>query len=270
MADAPLDRLTAALDPEAPEATMLDAVAAAGGCEERARPDGGTDLVFWVPSAEADRVAETLRGLTGVRDVRAEPQDDGWRDALHAFHTPVRVAGRLLVRPPWADADPALGDVLIDPGMAFGTGQHATTRGCLELLCDVGPGALLDVGCGSGILSIAACRLGFRPVVAVDFDPLCVDATTHNARVNGVDVDVRRLTVGEDDLPPADVVAANLTSGLLAVLAGEMAARPPRAAVLSGLRPADADDVLAAWAPLGLRPAGRRDADGWTALLVAV
>ncbi len=269
MGDAPLHRLTATLGADAPETATLDAIAVAGGCEERARADGGTDLVFWVPSADAGRVEAALRAVAAVRDVRSEPQDEAWRDALRTFHTPVRVADRLLVRPPWVDADPALGDILIDPGMAFGTGQHATTRGCLELLCAIVPGPLLDVGCGSGILSIAAARLGFGPIVAIDFDPLCTEATAHNARANGVDVDVRRLVVGEDALPAADVVAANLTSGLLVVLAGALAGRPPRAAVLSGLRPDDADGVLAAWAPLGLRMVDRRDADEWTALLVA-
>ncbi|HMM48846.1 MAG TPA: 50S ribosomal protein L11 methyltransferase, partial [Miltoncostaeaceae bacterium] len=87
------------------------------------------------------------------------PQDDAWRDALRRFHRPVAIEGRLLVRPPWAEPQPGLADVVIDPGMAFGTAQHATTRACLTLLCSLPRrGALLDVGCGSGVLAIAARR----------------------------------------------------------------------------------------------------------------
>ncbi len=115
-----------------------------------------------------------------------------------AFHRPVEVAGRLLVRPPWEPPRAGLLDVEIDPGMAFGTAQHGTTRACLELLAGLpGPRAgLLDAGCGSGVLSIAARRLGFDPVWSVDFDPLAVDATIANARRNGVGLRVARRTIG--------------------------------------------------------------------------
>ena len=220
MTDPPLVRVAATLAPGADvELILVQATGIAeSGCEERSAPGGAPELVFWVPAPRAAAVADGLGRLGGVAGVASEDAGDGWRDALRAFHRPIRVAGRLMVRPPWVEPDPGLADVVIDPGMAFGTGQHATTRGCLELLCGVEPGALADIGCGSGVLAIAARRLGFEPVAAVDFDPLCVDATLANARANGVALTVARRDIATDPLPEADVVAANLTSGLLATL----------------------------------------------------
>jgi ribosomal protein L11 methyltransferase len=125
------------------------------------------------------------------------------------------------------------------------------------------------VGTGSGVLAIAARRLGHDPVWALDADPLAVDATIRNARANGVSLRVARRTLGRDPLAAAPAVLANLTSGLLGTLAEALAGRPPARAILSGLRPAEADGVLAAWAALGLREVDRREADDWVALLVA-
>lgn len=271
MTGAPLVRIAATLDPASdPGLILVQATAIAeSGCEERVGAAGEPELVFWLPAARADAAAAALGRVAGVAGVACAPAGERWRDALREFHRPIRVADRLMVRPPWTEPEPGLGDVVIDPGMAFGTGQHATTKGCLELLCGVEPGSLADIGCGSGVLAIAARRLGFDPVAAVDFDPLCVDATLANARVNGVALTVARRDITSDPLPDADVVAANLTSGLLATLAVRLAGRPPRAAVLSGLRPAEAGAVAAAWEPLGLRVRDRRDADDWSALLVA-
>ena len=176
------------------------------------------------------------------------------------------------MRPPWAPARPPLLDVEIDPGMAFGTGQHATTRACLTLLADVAGGragaSLLDAGCGSGVLAIAARRLGFDPVWAVDADPLCVEATLANARRNGVGLRVGRRAIGADRLPAAAVVAANLTGGLLRELAAALPEPAPGALVASGIRPEEAPGVEAAVAARGLRIARRLDHDGWTTLLL--
>ncbi|MBM3147093.1 MAG: 50S ribosomal protein L11 methyltransferase, partial [Actinobacteria bacterium] len=124
-------------------------------------------LVFWLPAAcVADASVEKAIGeLRGLGDLTAAPESSGWETRWRDFHHPVRV-GRILVRPPWATPDPELLEVVVDVGMAFGTGGHATTRQCLELLQHVRPGRLLDVGCGSGVLSIAALRLGYGPVEA--------------------------------------------------------------------------------------------------------
>ena len=110
---------------------------------------------------------------------------EGWEDGWRAFHHGVRV-GRLWVGPPWENAPADAVAVVIDPGRAFGTGAHATTRLCLELLQEVEPTSLLDVGCGSGVLSVAAAKLGFAPVRAVDIDEVALETTRANAAANGV------------------------------------------------------------------------------------
>src|SRR4051794_2428518 len=137
-----------------------------------------------------------LRAAAGgaLVEVRTTEVGDDWAQRWRAFHKPVLVDHRLLVRAPWHDgAGAAIPEVVIDPGQAFGTGGHATTRLCLELLLGVGPGgALVDVGCGSGVLGIAAAKLGWGPVLGLDHEVASVEATRANAAVNGVDVEVRR------------------------------------------------------------------------------
>ena len=113
--------------------------------------------------------AERLRARFG--DVRVEPVPAGWEDEWKQFHRPVEV-GSLWIGPPWETAPAGEATVVIEPGRAFGTGAHPTTRGCIELLSRVGRGSLLDAGCGSGVVAIAAARLGFGPVVAVDVDEI--------------------------------------------------------------------------------------------------
>jgi len=241
------------------------------GCREGAAPDGAALLDFWVPAGDADGpgLEARLRGAGIDARVTAHAQDEGWRDAMHAFHRPVAVAGRLLVRPPWEGPRPGLLDIEIDPGMAFGTAQHATTRSCLELLAGLAPGgSLLDVGCGSGILAIAARRLGFDPVWAVDADPLAVDATLANARRNRVGLRVARRAIGADRLPAADVVLANLTATVLGDVAAALPGPPPRRLVASGMRPEETDGVAARFAPLGLAPSREVVADGWATVLL--
>lgn len=250
---------------------MAEACALLGtGCRER-KAGGEVALEFWLAPAAAPAAAalEAELARRGHRArVRAEPQDGAWREAMRAFHRPITV-GRLHVRPPWCPAveAPGLLDVVIEPGMAFGTGQHATTRGCLALLSDLEPGSLVDVGTGSGVLAVAARRLGFDPVWALDRDPLAVAATIANARRNGVGLRVGLRTVGADPLPPAETVVANLTAELLGVLAGALAAAPPRRVVASGLRDEERPAVERALAPLGLETTAAVSEGGWTALL---
>lgn len=137
---------------------------------------------------------------------------DGWEDAWRDFHRPVR-QGRLWVGPPWAEPEPLA--IVIDPGRAFGTGAHGSTRAALELLQQLAPTPALDLGCGSGVLSIAALKLGFGPVLAFDIDPLAVDATRDNAVRNGVEVEAARADVLVDPLPPAPLWLANLELRLI-------------------------------------------------------
>jgi ribosomal protein L11 methyltransferase len=157
---------------------------------------------------------------------------------------------------------------VIDPGRAFGTGSHATTRLCLELLLDTpASGALADWGCGSGVLAIAAAKLGFAPVVAVDNDPASVEASAANARANGVEVAVGRLDLRAEQPPWAPTVTANLVRPLLLGLAQAMD-RPPDRLIASGLLVEEADEVAAAFAPTGLRERERRAGGEWAALLL--
>src|SRR4051812_25865387 len=216
-----------------------------------------------------------LRAAAGgaLVEVRTSEVADDWAQRWRAFHQPVLVDHRLLVRAPWHEgAGGALEEVVIDPGQAFGTGAHATTRLCLELLLGLTrshpPGALVDVGCGSGVLAIAAAKLGWAPVLGVDHERESVAATLDNAAVNAVEVDARRWDLRVDEVPTAPVMLANLVRPLLLTLAERMAASP-RVLVASGLLRDEADQVARAFAVRhGLRERQRRDADGWAAILL--
>jgi ribosomal protein L11 methyltransferase len=199
---------------------------------------------------------------------------DDWAERWREFHRPLVLdGGRLVVRPPWEPEVGAEVELVIDPGQAFGTGAHASTRLCLELMLGlpVRAGAFLDLGCGSGVLAIAAVRLGFSPVVAVDFDPVAVEAAAENALVNGVGIEVGRHDLRTDPVLCAPTVAANLLRPLLLAwarrLAGTSSELPGRV-IASGLLVGEADEVAGAFSAAGLREAGRRVSGEWTALLL--
>jgi ribosomal protein L11 methyltransferase len=202
--------------------------------------------------------------------VRGEEVPDDWEERWKRFHVPVLIGGRLWVRPPWEEpaVRPGVTEVVIDPGRAFGTGTHPTTRLCLELMLDLDArGSFADLGCGSGVLAIAAAKLGFRPVSAFDSDRLAIEATGLNARDNGVVLDrVERFDLRRGVPPAADVVAANLMRPLLLTLAAAMRERP-RVLIASGLLDHEADEVAAAFAPLVERR--RLSMKGWTALVLS-
>jgi ribosomal protein L11 methyltransferase len=178
------------------------------GFEEVDRPEG-TELAAYTDSAGEERLWAFFSG------VRGSDVEGGWEDRWRAFHRPVSV-GRLWVGPPWEEPDPALLAVVIDPGRAFGTGSHPTTQLCLGAIQTLGRGSLLDVGCGSGVLSIAAALLGFGPVLAVDVEPPAIDATRENAARNGVELEAQVVDADERHLR-VDTVVANIS--LAAVLA---------------------------------------------------
>jgi ribosomal protein L11 methyltransferase len=205
-------------------------------------------------------------------EVRSTEVADDWDRRWREFHRPLVLSdGRLVVRPPWEAIFGAEVELVIDPGQAFGTGAHATTRLCLELMLGLpASGELLDLGCGSGVLAIAAARLGWGPVVAVDFDPVAVEASRANARVNGVSIDVRRHDLRTDPVVVAPTVAANLLRPLLLGWVGRLegVSALPERVIASGLLVGEADEVAAAFARVGLVESERRESGDWAALLL--
>jgi ribosomal protein L11 methyltransferase len=161
-------------------------------------------------------IEEALRA--SFAEVTSELVEPGWEDNWRAFHRSVEI-GKLWVGPPWEESPEGLLPVVIDPGGAFGTGAHPTTRLCLELLQELEPASLLDIGCGSGVLAIAAAKLGFSPVVAFDNDPEAIEATLTNAKANGVSLDARLADVLVASLPPAEVAVCNISLQALEELA---------------------------------------------------
>jgi ribosomal protein L11 methyltransferase len=251
---------------------------APGGVEEA---DVGGDVVEYAVYGAPGELPELpdLRAAAGgaLVDVVTTEIADDWADRWRAFHRPVEIAGRLYVRPPWEPARDDLEDVVIDPGQAFGTGAHHTTRLCLELL--VGsvppapsdpPGPAVDLGCGSGVLAIAAARLGWAPVLGVDHELESVRATHENARVNGVDVAAERFDlVRGGPVPTAPTVLANLLRPLLLCVArAGFAGEPPRTLIAGGLLAHEADEVAAAFARHGLIETERRHSGEWAAVLL--
>jgi len=206
----------------------------------------------------------------GVRvQVSGDPVPDDWAERWKRFHVPLLLGGKLYVRPPWEEPAirPGVAEVVIDPGQAFGTGTHPTTRLCLELMLDLDPkGSFADLGCGSGVLAIAAHKLGWRPVTAFDSDRAAVAATRRNAVDNAVALErIERFDLRSQPPPEAGTVAANLMRPLLLQVAARMEHRPS-ALILSGLLDHEADEVAAAFAPLVEHR--RLSLRGWTALLL--
>lgn len=198
----------------------------------------------------------------------AVPEQD-WVRATQAQFAPVRITDRLWIVPSWCAApDPDAINVTLDPGLAFGTGTHPTTRLCLEWLATELPPAasVLDYGCGSGILAIAAGKLGAAAVTGVDVDPQAIVAARSNAAVNGV---AAAFSLPDGLAPSAmfDVVVANILANPLRLLAPALAARTRAGGriVLSGILAEQAADVAAAYAPWFIMRPSKGD-DGWVAL----
>jgi ribosomal protein L11 methyltransferase len=193
----------------------------------------------------------------GFDVVESEDVPGGWEDEWRSFHHGIRV-GRLWVGPPWEQPPEDAIPVAIDPGRAFGTGAHPTTRLSLELLQELEPGSLLDVGCGSGVLSIAAAKLGFAPT-AVDADAAAIEVTRANAVTNGVEVEARLVDALAEPLPETDVAVANIALDVVEAVLPRLEAP---VAVVSGYVER-AEPVVARWTRID-----RRTADGWAADLL--
>jgi ribosomal protein L11 methyltransferase len=240
------------------------------GLEERDLDAGTVEYVLYGAPGELPDLGE-VRAAAGsaLVDVITSALPDDWLERWRSFHRPLD-AGPLRVRPPWAPPRPGALDVVIDPGQAFGTGSHPSTRLILELLTELEPagGPLADWGCGSGVLSVAAARLGYAPVTACDVDPASVAATESAARANGVAVTTASCDLRRSPGPWAPTVLANLVRPLLLELAGHLGP-PPRRLLASGLLVDEVAVVAAAFAAHGLHERDRREGDGWAAVLLA-
>lgn len=218
------------------------------GFEER-EAGGGVELAAYTDDAGVARAREAFDGVSAT-DVA-----EGWEERWREFHHGVRI-GELWVGPPWEPVPEGAHAVVIEPGRAFGTGAHATTRLCVEVLAELARGSLLDVGCGSGVLSVAAAKLEFAPVYAVDHDPVAVEATVVNAEANGVEVVAHVADALEGALPETDVAVANLTLEDVQKLAARVR---PSSFVTSGYLAADRP-ALDGW-----QHVRRVTDDGWAA-----
>ena len=259
----PADELAAREDPTAPfviTAHMAEAPDADARVE-------ATERALW--HLQAFGLGEV--GALRVRTV----EDVDWTEAWREHYVPQRI-GRVVIVPSWADEPIGDGEVaiILDPGMAFGTGLHPTTRGCLEMLQQVTPMPLsvLDIGSGSGILGLAALRLGAERMAAMDTDALAVEATLQNATRNGLAerVSAWRGTLEAEPIGSYGLVLANLVAAVLIDLAPRLAAHlgPDGALVAGGIIEPRAREVLAALAEARLAVEARRDDGEWVTLLL--
>jgi ribosomal protein L11 methyltransferase len=282
-------------------------VLAPNGVEEERGP-GYVEYAIYGGEGELPELGE-LDAMVGAGRIEVSSTEipDDWADRWRDFHKPVLVDERLWLRPSWEEPRPGTIDVVVDPGQAFGTGAHPTTRLCLELLLELeatsgAAGPLTDLGTGSGVLAIAAAKLGWDPVSAHDHEQPALEAAAANAAANGVDVSFGRINLRERLPDLAPTVVANMTAPILKAVAFQLAADmehregalrslpavapesplpvlPPPAAppshapapstfVCSGLLPSELDDVVVAFGGVGLAEVERRVSGDWAALLL--
>ena len=278
-------RLAVRCRPDLAERVLADLVELAPGGVEEEAGDGWVEFAIYGAPGELpalpDLEAVVGRGLV---EVTSKEIPDDWADRWQDFHEPVLVGERILVRPSWAARparDPAVPgreaeetagivDLIVDPGQAFGTGAHPTTRMCLELLLEISDegeakGALADWGTGSGVLAIAAAKLGFAPVVACDLERPALEAAAASAAANGVELELVRTDLRREQAPRATTVVANLTAPVLRDVAARIEEAPEQL-ICSGLLTSEVDEVAEAFGAAGLRECERRASGDWAAL----
>jgi len=268
-----LIRLAVRCRPEQAETVLAElTVLAPNGVEEERGPNY-VEYAIYGGEGELPELGE-LEAAAGdglVEVVSTEVPDD-WADRWQDFHKPLLVGGRLWLRPSWEGPRDGAIDLIVDPGRAFGTGAHPTTRLCLEHLLELeaageARGALSDLGTGSGVLAIAAARLGWEPVRGYDQEPASIEAATANAEANDVEAAFELVNLRESLPDLAPTVVANMTAPVLRELAAQMSA--PATLVLSGLLPGEAGDIATAFAQCGLSERDRRIDGDWASLLLS-
>jgi ribosomal protein L11 methyltransferase len=233
---------------QAEEARALMIELVPEGFEERER-GGDLELAAYTDAHGGARIARAFR-VVSEDDVAGD-----WSERWRAFHRPVR-AGPFWVGPSWEGRPSDAIALVIDPGLAFGTGAHPTTRLCLELLAELPLGSFLDAGCGSGVLAVAAAKIGFSPVRAFDDDPFAVAAARTNAERNGVEIEAAEADIASASLPATDVAVANIALDVVERLATTLRARE---LITSGYLERDAPALA------GANHVERRVLDGWAA-----
>jgi ribosomal protein L11 methyltransferase len=285
-------RLAVRCDPELADLVLAELVVLAPNGVEEERGPGYVEYAIYGGEGELPQLGEIDAAVGAGRvEVSSTEVPDDWADRWRDFHKPLLVGGRLWLRPSWEQPREGALDLVLDPGRAFGTGAHPTTRLCLELLLELeaageGGGPLTDLGTGSGVLAIAAAKLGWDPVSGYDHEPAAIEAAAANAEINAVQVDLEQLNLRERLPELARTTVANLTAPILLAIASQLRgrrgrgrssnsgeARPtpsptPIAMVCSGLLRSELDEVARAFSAAGLSEVeGRRDGD-WAALLL--
>ncbi len=287
-------RLAVRCRPEQAELVLAELVQLAPGGVEEESGTGWVEYAVYGAEGELPDLGD-VEAAAGedLVEITSERIPDDWADRWRDFHEPTVVAdGRVVIRPSWRESpgkhearpesrldgpgreaeEPSSLDIVIDPGQAFGTGAHPTTRMCVDMLvwlADQGRarGALADLGTGSAVLAIVAAKLGFSPVFGVDHEEAAIKAAAENASLNGAEISFERINLRASPPPSAPTIVANLTAPVLRDVAANMA-EPPQALILSGLLTGEADDVAGKFGPHGLRTAERLDSGDWSALLL--
>lgn len=289
-------RLAVRCPPEQADLVLAElTVLAPNGVEEERGP-GYVEYAIYGGKGELPELGEIDAAVgEGRVEVTSTEIPDDWADRWRDFHKPLLVGGRLWLRPSWEAPREGTVDVVVDPGQAFGTGAHPTTRLCLELLLELeaageATGPLTDLGTGSGVLAIAAAKLGWGPISAYDHEGPALEAAAVNARANGVDVHLKRVNLRERLPPLAPTVVSNMTAPVLSAVARQLVGgegsrgrvrrshpavappdpspTPPSVLVCSGLLPDELDETAAVFGAAGLIEVERRRDGDWAALLL--
>jgi ribosomal protein L11 methyltransferase len=287
-----LIRLAVRCRPEQAEIVLAElTVLAPNGVEEERGP-GYVEYAIYGGEGELPELGEVEAAAgDGLVEVLATEVPDDWADRWQDFHKPLLVGERLWLRPSWEEPREGAIDLVVDPGRAFGTGAHPTTRLCLGYLLELeasgeAHGPLTDLGTGSGVLAIAAAKLGWDPVSGYDHEQAAIEASAANAAANGVEIAFEKRNLRELLPQLAPTVVANMTAPVLrdvARLGGGQSGRggtrrglpavappspSPSTLIASGLLPGELDDVASAFSVWGLAERDRRIDGDWAAMVL--